>query len=71
MGTVLSNIERSTFGAPTQEEIEHDDKAREHFLKYCDTGKCIRGREHVLKANWHLNGFCQECCYNPYNMSQK
>lgn len=39
---VLSHIERSMWGSPTQEEIKHDKKAREHFKKYCDTGKCVQ-----------------------------
>lgn len=67
MATVLEHIERSKFGAPTPTELEHDEKAKAHFLKYCDKGKCIRGREHSLKANWH-SGPCCECAFNPYNM---
>ena len=69
MATVLQPIERSWFGAPTPEEISHDEKAKRHFLKYCDSGKCIRGREHVQKANWN-SGLCCECAFNPYNMKQ-
>ena len=66
--TVLTKIERATFGAPTPEEITHDQIAKQHFLKYCDGVKCIRGSAHSLKANWH-NGFCTECAFNPYNMA--
>lgn len=66
--TVLTKIERAPFGAPTPEEITHDQIAKQHFLKYCDGVKCIRGSAHSLKANWH-NGFCTECAFNPYNMA--
>ena len=68
MVTVLTKIERAPFGAPTPEEITHDQIAKQHFLKYCDGVKCIRGSAHSLKANWH-NGFCTECAFNPYNMA--
>ena len=65
---VLSKIERVPFGAPTQSEIAHCEAAKQHFLRYCDSGKCIRGRQHALKASWH-EGLCVECAYNPYNMA--
>lgn len=65
---VLTHIDRVHFGAPTPEEIVHDKIAKQHFLKYCDSGKCIRGKTHASKANWH-EGFCLECGFNPYNMA--
>lgn len=45
-------------------------KAREHFLKYCDSHKCIRGSGFVVSAmnkGWH-EGVYLECAFNPYNM---
>lgn len=66
--TVLSKLERVPFGAPTPDEIAHCEAAKQHSLRYCDSGKCIRGRQHALKANWH-EGFCVSCAYNPYNMA--
>lgn len=68
MATVLSPIERRTWGAPSPEEIEHANIARKHFLKYCDTGKCINPPAH--KRNWH-EWPCTECAFNPYNMKNK
>ncbi len=70
--TVLQHIERSSFGAPTPEELEHDRIAREHFLKYCDSTKCIRGREYAAssRANWH-EGPCCDCAFNPYVMAAR
>lgn len=65
---VLTHIDRVPFGAPTPEEIAHDKIAKQHFLEYCDSGKCIRGAAHARKANWH-EGFCVSCAYNPYNMA--
>ena len=65
---VLTHIDRVPFGAPTPEEIAHDKKAKQHFLEYCDSGKCIRGAAHARKANWH-EGFCVSCAYNPYNIA--
>jgi hypothetical protein len=44
---------------------EHDKKAAEHFLEYCDTNKCIRGRVNV--KGW-FEWPCTECYFNPYNM---
>lgn len=64
--SVLTHIDRATFGAPMPEEIAHDEIAKQHFLKYCDSGKCIRGAAHARKANWH-EGLCLECAFNPYN----
>lgn len=66
--TVLTHIDRAPCGAPTPEEILHDEIAKQHFLKYCDSGKCIRGAAHARKANWH-EGLCLECAFNPYNMA--
>lgn len=66
--TVLTHIDRVPFGAPTPEEIAHDKIAKQHFLEYCDSGKCIRGAAHARKANWH-EGLCLECAFNPYNMA--
>lgn len=66
--TVLTHIDRAPCGAPTPEEILHDEIAKQHFLKYCDSGKCIRGAAHASKANWH-EGLCLECAFNPYNMA--
>lgn len=37
---VLTHIDRVPFGAPTPEEIAHDKIAKQHFLEYCDSGKC-------------------------------
>lgn len=65
---VLTHIDRVPFGAPTPEEIAHDKIAKQHFLEYCDSGKCIRGAAHARKANWH-EGFCVSCAYNPYNIA--
>ena len=45
----------------------HDEMALKHYLKYCTSEKCIRGPEHQKKANWHEEGFCLECVFNPYN----
>lgn len=68
MATVLQPIERVRTGAPLPEEIKHDEIAKQHFKKYCDVGKCIKGNGQFSKANWHENGFCVECAFNPYNM---
>jgi hypothetical protein len=68
--TVLGHIDHMdgrTWGAPTPEQIAHDDAAREWSVKNCDSNTCIRGREHARKANWHDNGFCMDCAWNPYN----
>lgn len=65
---VLTRIDRAPFGAPTPEEIAHDEIAKQHFLECCDSGKCIRGAAHARKANWH-EGLCLECAFNPYNMA--
>lgn len=65
---VLTHIDRAPFGAATPKEIAHDEMAKKHFLKYCDSEKCMRGRAHAQKANWH-EGFCLECAFNPYNMA--
>lgn len=65
MSTVLQPIERPQTGEPTQDEIEHDNIAKCHFLRYCDTKMCIRGRRGV--KSWH-EGVCVECAFNPYNM---
>lgn len=73
MTTILDKAFRDSFGtcsSPTPEETEHTNKARAHFLKYCDSNKCIRGRDHSMKSNWHDNGFCLECAFNPYNMKE-
>lgn len=67
MSTVLQPVDCPKTGEPTPEEITHDNKAKAHFLRYCDSGKCIRGDGQSLKANWH-EGVCLECAYNPYNM---
>lgn len=70
MSTVLSRETRDNFkpwGALTPEESEHIKKASIHFLKYCDTDKCIRGNEHAKRSDWH-EGPCTECPFNPYNM---
>lgn len=72
MKTVLDKtFERKGYGAPSAEEIARDEVARVHFLKYCDSNKCIRGRAHALKCNWHDNGYCVDCAFNPYNMIQR
>jgi hypothetical protein len=68
--TVLGHVDHMngrTWGSPTPERIAHDDTAREWFLKHCDSHKCIRGREHALKANWREHGGCLACSWNPYN----
>ena len=68
---ILTRLRRQgrTPWADKDEELnEHRESARIHFLKYCDSGKCIR--EHIgLKRgeNWH-EGVCVECKINPYNM---
>ena len=49
----LTRIDRVPFGAPTPEELAHDEAVKRHFLKYCDSKKCIRGAAHARKANWH------------------
>lgn len=66
MATILSPIIRKSFGAPSAEEKQHDDIARKHFLKYCDTGKCIKDGQNT--NSWH-EGVCLECPFNPYNMT--
>ena len=71
MKTVLQPIEHTTTGAPSAEEIKHDEVAKAHFLQYCDSGKCVGGSEQSKKSNWHDNGFCADCCFNPYNMAPK
>jgi hypothetical protein len=68
MPKVLYKINRKQTGEPTAEEKWHDEIALKHYLKYCTSEKCIRGPEHQKKANWHENGFCLECTFNPYNM---
>ena len=65
MNTVIQLIEQSTTGAPTAKEIEHDKRAVQHFIKNCDTVKCIKGNEQSKKSNWHTNGFCLECTLIP------
>lgn len=60
---VLTHIDRATFGAPTPEEISHYEIAKQHFLKYCDSGKCIRGAAHARKANWHNCVWCGYSCH--------
>lgn len=68
MDTVLKPINRTTWGSPSPEEKEHDDIARAHFLKYCDTGKCIREKAGLKNGKtWH-EGPCTECNFNPYIM---
>jgi hypothetical protein len=68
--SILKQIERKSWGAPSKNEIEHDNIARAHFLKYCDSGTCIRGRSFVVSGQnkgWY-DGVCLECAWNPYNM---
>ena len=68
--TVLGRIDHDdgrTWGAPSPETAEHGEVGQKWFLAHCDNAKCIRGREHANKANWHENGFCLECAWNPYN----
>lgn len=67
---VLYKINRKQTGEPTPEEKWHDEIALKHYLKYCTSGKCIRGPEHQKKANWH-EGLCLECVFNPYNMEDE
>lgn len=67
--TILTREAKDNFqwrGAPTAEEKVHNDKAREHFLKYCDFGKCINPPAH--KRNWQ-RWPCTECAFNPYSMT--
>lgn len=48
-----------------------EQKAVDHFLKYCDSDKCIRGREYVFRCKgWH-EGPCTDCAFNPYNMREQ
>lgn len=53
--------------ADKEKDIERSEIAIKHFLKYCDTGKCIRDRRNV--STWH-EGFCLDCAFNPYNMTK-
>lgn len=75
MMTILNRAQhernRTGPGDPSTEEIANGEIARQHFLDYCDSSKCIRGREHARNANWHENGFCIDCRFNPYNMRMK
>lgn len=66
--TILERIERPPTGAPSEEEKEHDKNAKQHFLRYCDTGKCVNPPAH--KRNWHTWP-CTECTCNPYNMRKE
>ena len=78
MATVLSrediNPNPGSLWTRADHESEEDrrDIAREHFLKYCDSDKCIRGPLFVIgpsNQGWHT-GWCLECAFNPYNMSK-
>jgi len=67
---MISDTPGSLQGGYRERINTHNDIAREHFLKYCDSGTCIRGREFVTNAlnkGWH-EGVCLECAFNPYNM---
>lgn len=68
---MISDTPGSLQGRYREQINSHDDIAREHFLKYCDSGTCIRGRAFVISAlnkGWH-EGACLECAFNPYNMT--
>lgn len=81
MATVLNKAFRDmvsdtpgSLQGPHKEQMSvHNDVAREHFLKHCDSGTCIRGRAFVVSAlnkGWH-EGACLECAFNPYNMQER
>lgn len=70
MAILTPFVRECSWGAPSPAEVEHDAKAKQHFLKYCDSDKCIRGREYVFHSQgWH-EGPCMECPFNPYNMEE-
>jgi hypothetical protein len=51
--TVLGHIDhtgRKTYGAPTPEQVAHNDIAREWMSKHCDSNTCIRGRAFVISS---------------------
>ena len=56
-----------TNGAPIDEEKEHFDIGRNHFVKHCDTNKCIL--ENDFPSGWH-DFPCTECEFNPYIMQK-
>ena len=58
-----------TNGAPIEEENEHSDIGRDHFVKYCDTNKCVL-KNNFLVGGWH-DYPCKECKFNPYIMQKK
>jgi hypothetical protein len=75
MPTILSRMDHEFVnGLPTGVQSSLDrtprqQKAVDHFLKYCDSDRCIRGREYVFHSRgWH-EGACLECAFNPYNMT--
>lgn len=51
----------------------HNDKAREHYLKYCEGDKCPRRRMGLKCDDWHGcdHGGCVDCAFNPYNMAKE
>lgn len=65
MATVLDKIERCSWGAPSEEEKEHDKIGREHFNKYCS--HCPTASD--TNSSWH-EGTCTECSKNPYIMEK-
>ncbi len=73
MKTVLTPFDRQSIGWSTKEEgnaasRNHNEIARKHFVKYCDTGKCVREQTGLKRGeNWH-EWPCIECTFNPYNM---
>lgn len=73
MPTVLrrDDIQANTLGVKRDLGFtEREQIAQAHFLKYCDSHTCIRGRNFVIGAlnkGWH-EGACLECKFNPYNM---
>ena len=76
MPTVLSRddpelVDDAPMGVQTNmDRTARQEKAIAHFLKYCDSDTCIRGREYVLHCKgWH-EGPCTECAFNPYNMKE-
>jgi len=66
---LISNFPGCLRGLYKEQMDIHNEDARKHFLEYCDSNKCIRGKDFVVSAlnkGWH-EGVCLECAFNPYN----
>ncbi len=65
-----SNLEDTPGVKANLDRTPRQQKAVDHFLKYCDSDKCIRGRDYAFHCRgWH-EGPCTECAFNPYNMQE-